>query len=96
LIGLLNLGSRLSEQEYSSDDIALLNNLAAQATPAVRVAQLVQEQQIEIQERERFEQEMQVARLIQQTLLPKELPQPPGWKIACLLSTRSRRWRRFL
>jgi serine phosphatase RsbU (regulator of sigma subunit)/anti-sigma regulatory factor (Ser/Thr protein kinase) len=82
LIGLLNLGSRLSEQEYSSDDIALLNNLAAQATPAVRVAQLVQEQQIEIQERERFEQEMQVARLIQQTLLPKELPQPPGWQIA--------------
>jgi serine phosphatase RsbU (regulator of sigma subunit) len=81
LIGLLNLGSRLSEQEYSSDDIALLNNLAAQATPAVRVAQLVQEQQIEIQERERLEQEMRVARLIQQTLLPKELPQPPGWQI---------------
>jgi serine phosphatase RsbU (regulator of sigma subunit)/anti-sigma regulatory factor (Ser/Thr protein kinase) len=81
LIGLLNLGSRLSEQEYSGDDIALLNNLAAQATPAVRVAQLVQEQQIEIQERERLEQEMRVARLIQQTLLPKELPQPPGWQI---------------
>jgi serine phosphatase RsbU (regulator of sigma subunit)/anti-sigma regulatory factor (Ser/Thr protein kinase) len=81
VIGLLNLGQRLSEQEYSSDDIILLNNLAAQATPAVRVAQLVREQQIEAQERERLEQEMRVARLIQQTLLPKELPRPKGWNI---------------
>src|SRR5512139_1669078 len=47
LIGLLNLGPRLSDQEYASDDRALLNNLAAQAAPAVRVAQLVREQQIE-------------------------------------------------
>ncbi len=31
LIGLLNLGERLSEQEYSTDDQRLLNNLAAQA-----------------------------------------------------------------
>ena len=81
LIGLLSLGSRLSEQEYSSDDIALLNNLAAQATPAVRVAQLVREQQQEAKQRERIEQEMRVARLIQQTLLPKELPDPQGWSV---------------
>ncbi|MGH2524478.1 MAG: GAF domain-containing protein, partial [Anaerolineales bacterium] len=32
LIGLLNLGPRLSEQDYSTDDRALLNNLASQAT----------------------------------------------------------------
>ena len=81
LIGMLNLGPRLSEQDYSSDDIALLNNLAAQATPAVRVAQLVREQQEEAKVRERVEQEMRVARLIQQTLLPKELPNPPGWSV---------------
>lgn len=41
LIGLLNLGPRLSEQEYSTDDKRLLEKLAAQASPAVRVAQLV-------------------------------------------------------
>jgi serine phosphatase RsbU (regulator of sigma subunit) len=90
------LGARLSEQEYSSDDITLLNNLAAQATPAVRVAQLVQEQQIEIQERERLEQEMRVARLIQQTLLPKELPQPARLADRSPLSTRALRWWRLL
>ena len=82
LIGLLNLGPRLSEQDYSADDRALLNNLAAQATPAVRVAQLVRQQQVEAQERERIEQEMQVARLIQQTLLPQQLPELPGWRVA--------------
>ncbi|MEX1252813.1 MAG: SpoIIE family protein phosphatase [Dehalococcoidia bacterium] len=81
LIGLLNLGPRLSEQDYLLDDLKLLENLAAQVAPAVRVAQLVREQQAEAQERERMEQELQVARLIQQTLLPKNLPELPGWKI---------------
>jgi serine phosphatase RsbU (regulator of sigma subunit)/anti-sigma regulatory factor (Ser/Thr protein kinase) len=82
LIGLLNLGPRLSEQDYSADDRALLSNLATQAGPAVRVAQLVRQQQIEAQSRERLEQELRVARLIQQTLLPKELPQLPGYGLA--------------
>jgi serine phosphatase RsbU (regulator of sigma subunit)/anti-sigma regulatory factor (Ser/Thr protein kinase) len=82
LIGLLNLGPRLSEQDYSADDRALLNNLATQAAPALRVAQLVRQQQSEIQTRERLEQELRVARLIQQTLLPKEVPALPGWQIA--------------
>src|SRR6476620_1365189 len=58
LIGTLNLGPRLSEQEYSSDDRRLLASLAAQAAPAVRVAQLVQEQAAEAAEREVLEQEM--------------------------------------
>ena len=81
LIGLLNLGPRRSQQEYSADDRTLLDNLAMQAAPAVRVAQLVRQQQAEVQERERIEQELRVARLIQQTLLPKAVPEPPGWKM---------------
>jgi serine phosphatase RsbU (regulator of sigma subunit)/anti-sigma regulatory factor (Ser/Thr protein kinase) len=82
LIGLLNLGSRRSEQEYSVDDRKLLQDLAGHAAPAVRVAQLVREQQAEIRERERIEQELEVARLIQQRFLPHELPEPPGWHVA--------------
>ncbi|HEX9058367.1 MAG TPA: SpoIIE family protein phosphatase [Ktedonobacterales bacterium] len=82
LVGLLNLGPRLSEQDYSADDRGLLNTLATQAAPALRVAQLVQEQQAEIRARERLEQELRVARLIQHTLLPKELPALPGWQLA--------------
>ncbi len=82
LIGLLNMGPRLSEQDYSSDDRGLLSNLSSQASPAVRVAQLVRQQQIEAQARERLEQELRVGRLVQQTLLPKELPTLPGWDVA--------------
>jgi len=82
LIGLLNLGPRLSEQEYSSDDKRLLNTLATQAAPALRVAQLARQQQLEARERERMEQELRVARVIQQTLLPKEIPQRKGWHLA--------------
>jgi serine phosphatase RsbU (regulator of sigma subunit)/anti-sigma regulatory factor (Ser/Thr protein kinase) len=81
LIGLLNLGARLSEQEYSTDDRKLLENLAAQAAPAVRVAQLVRQQQAEARERQRMEQELQVAKLIQQHFLPKVLPELPGWQV---------------
>jgi serine phosphatase RsbU (regulator of sigma subunit)/anti-sigma regulatory factor (Ser/Thr protein kinase) len=82
LIGLLNLGPRLSEQEYSSDDRKLLENLAAQAAPAVRVAQLVREQQAEARQRERIEHELQVAQLIQQNFLPKSTPEIAGWEVA--------------
>src|SRR5215204_4435062 len=82
LIGLLNLGPRLSQQEYSADDRKLLNDLATQTAPAVQVAQLVRQQQQQAQERERIEQELRVARLIQQTLLPKHVPDLPGYQLA--------------
>jgi serine phosphatase RsbU (regulator of sigma subunit)/anti-sigma regulatory factor (Ser/Thr protein kinase) len=82
LIGLLNLGPRRSEQEYSADDRKLLNDLAGHAAPAVRVAQLVREQQAEVRQRERIEQELRVAQLIQQQFLPHELPDLPGWHVA--------------
>jgi serine phosphatase RsbU (regulator of sigma subunit)/anti-sigma regulatory factor (Ser/Thr protein kinase) len=84
LIGMLNLGPRRSEQDYSTDDRRLLNTLATQAAPALRVAQLVQQQQAAARERERIEQELRVARVIQQTLLPKEVPQLEGWQISAL------------
>ena len=79
LIGLINLGSRRSEQEYTSDDYKLLQDLSTQAAPALKVAQLVEQQKLEAAERERIQQELRVARLIQQTLLPQELPQVAGW-----------------
>ena len=82
LIGTLNLGPRLSEQDYSTDDRRLLTTLAAQAAPAIRVAQLVRAQAAEAAERERLEQEMRVATLIQHQFLPRELPSLPQWQIA--------------
>ena len=82
LIGLLRLGPRRSEQDYSYDDRKLLDDLATHAAPAIRVAQLVRQQQVELRQRERIEQELKVAQLIQQQFLPRELPDLPGWQVA--------------
>ncbi len=82
LVGLLNLGPRQSEQDYSADDRKLLDALAGQAAPAVRVAQLVRQQESQARERERVEQELRVAQLIQQQFLPRELPDLKGWHVA--------------
>lgn len=82
LIGVLSLGPRLSEQDYSSDDRKLLDSLAGQAAPALRVGQLVREQQAEAATRQRYEQELEIARLIQQNFLPKQLPELDGWQVA--------------
>src|SRR5262249_8480125 len=79
--GTLNLGPRLSDQQYSTDDKKLLDSLAAQAAPALQVAELVQKQAAEAASRERIEQELRVAQLIQQNFLPRELPDLPGWQI---------------
>ena len=82
LVGLLTLGPRLSDQHYSADDRALLSTLAIQAAPAVRVAQMIREQQAALLERAHVNQELRVARLIQRTLLPKDVPTLTGWQIS--------------
>ncbi len=82
LVGTLNLGPRLSDQQYSTDDKRLLDGLAAQAAPALQVAELVQKQAAEARSRERIEQELKVAQLIQQNFLPRVLPDLPGWEVA--------------
>ncbi|HUY07859.1 MAG TPA: PP2C family protein-serine/threonine phosphatase [Candidatus Dormibacteraeota bacterium] len=82
LIGLLSLGPRLSEGGYSTDDRHLLATLAGYAAPAMRVGQLVNQQAVVARDRERIEQELKVAQLIQQQFLPKQLPDLPGWEVA--------------
>lgn len=82
LVGVLTLGPRLSEQGYTPDDYHLLANLATQAAAALRVAQLVRQQQLEARQIERFEQELKIAGIIQQTLLPREVPVLLGWQLA--------------
>jgi serine phosphatase RsbU (regulator of sigma subunit) len=86
LVGLLALGHRRSERDYAGDDRKLLEDLAKRAAPALRVAQLVRQlvrqQAAELQARERIEQELQVAQLIQRQFLPRELPELSGWLVA--------------
>ncbi len=82
LIGLLNLGPRLSDTGYSTDDRHLLEALAGYAAPALRVGQLARDQATEARRRERLDQELLVAQVIQQQFLPKSLPELPGWHVA--------------
>ena len=48
----------------------------------MRVGQLVRQQQAEARNRERIEQELKVAQLIQQQFLPKSVPALPSWHVA--------------
>jgi serine phosphatase RsbU (regulator of sigma subunit) len=82
LIGWLSLGPRMSDQGYGQDDRRLLNTLASQAAPAVQVAHLLLKHKEAALERERMEYELGLARTIQQTLLPRTLPELPGWSTA--------------
>ncbi|HEX2980493.1 MAG TPA: SpoIIE family protein phosphatase, partial [Anaerolineaceae bacterium] len=52
--------------------------------PALGVSLMVRQRNREALASERIEQELQVARIIQKTLLPKDIPQHPGWEIAVL------------
>ncbi len=81
LIGLLILGPRLDGEEYAHTDRDLLGALAIQVAPALRVAQMVQQQQEEVRERERIEQELRTAQAIQRAFLPASVPTLPGWRL---------------
>jgi serine phosphatase RsbU (regulator of sigma subunit) len=82
LIGVISLGPRLSERDYTSEDRRLLNALAGYAAPAMRVGQLVRQQEAEARKRERIEQELKIAQIIQQQFLPKSVPDLPSWHVA--------------
>jgi serine phosphatase RsbU (regulator of sigma subunit) len=81
LVGMINLGPRTSESDYSIEDIRLLHSLAGHAAGAVRVALLVRERDADLRAKQLIENEMRVAQLIQQQFLPKELPRVEGWAV---------------
>ncbi|HEY5578879.1 MAG TPA: SpoIIE family protein phosphatase, partial [Acidimicrobiia bacterium] len=81
LAGVLLLGPKEGGRRYSSLDFDLLDRLASRAAPALRMGQLVREQEAEALRRERVAQELEVARRIQHDLLPRDLPALDGWRL---------------
>jgi serine phosphatase RsbU (regulator of sigma subunit) len=81
LLGLLILGLHLKGEAYTREEFIILDTLAPQVAPALRVAQMVLLQQAQVSERERIEQELRTAQEIQHTFLPKEVPAVCGWQI---------------
>jgi serine phosphatase RsbU (regulator of sigma subunit) len=82
LIGLINIGQKLSGQPYTLDDRRFLRILSAQIAPELRIANLVKEYQEQVIIQERIRQELELASLVQRSLLPKQLPEIPDWEIA--------------
>jgi len=82
IVGVLALGEPRGGPYYSYNDRQLLGLIASHAAPALRIAQLVHLQEVEAQERQHIDDELKVARFIQQMLLPKMMPDLPGWMIA--------------
>lgn len=81
LVGLLALGERRSERGYSRDDRKLLASLARHAAPALRVGELVRQQEEAARKSQRIESELHVAQLIQEQFLPSTLPAMQGWQV---------------
>lgn len=82
LVGLIGLGPSAGDRSYTLDDRRLLGVLASRAAPALRIAQLVKQHQLKILEKQRLDDELRVARFIQQTLVPKQFPSLPGWQVS--------------
>jgi len=78
LTGLISLGRKRSGKFYRREDINLLNILANQGAVAIENAQMVEE----VIEKERMEEELNIARDLQVSMLPAETPQIEGFEIA--------------
>lgn len=77
-VGLLALGEKVSGFRYGSEDMTLLGVLANQLSIATANARLYEESL----EKQRLEEELALARQIQQNLLPVRLPRAPEYEFA--------------
>jgi len=78
VIGLLNLGEKKSGKFYNREDIDLLHALANQSAVAIENARLFQENL----EKQRMEEELNIARDLQISMLPAACPEIKGFTIA--------------
>lgn len=76
--GLLLLGPKRSEQEFNSDDLQLVRTVANQGALALENARLYRERTRQIE----LEKELEIARRVQFSLIPAELPSMHGWHLA--------------
>lgn len=78
LIGVMALGPKLSEEPYSRSDRQLLSSVALQAGLAIESNTLVHHLAEESAGRQRINREIEIAREVQERLLPQIYPIVPG------------------
>lgn len=77
-VGMLYMDSRLAAADLAGGNRELLQTLAIEASTILENARLLEEERI----KQRIEEELDLARMIQQNLLPRHLPST-GWFRAC-------------
>ena len=77
LLGLLNIGKKENQEDYTAEDLDILTQASNQAALALQNIRL----QSEYLEKKRIDKEMDVARNIQKQLMPNEMPDVPGLDI---------------
>ena len=94
LLGVLALGPRLGDLPYSGEDKRLLMSVAGPVALAVENARLVERMIEEARRREEIEaenearaRELEEARQLQLSMLPRKLPQLPALEIAAYMKT---------
>ena len=78
LVGAMVVGARHSEHMPRDRALSILHGIAQQAAMAIDSARLYQESL----QAQRLEHELALAREIQRSFLPRQLPAPAGWSIA--------------
>ncbi len=78
--GLMAIGSKISGADFDEADLEFLKTLGNQAMTSLENARLFEE----ALEKQRMEEELNLARKMQQGLLPSKLPQLPGYEIAAV------------
>lgn len=92
--GVIALGSRLGDLPFSGEDKRLLQSVAAAASLALENAQLVERMVAEARRRQEIEaeneqraKELEEARQLQLSMLPRSIPQLPNLEIAAFMQT---------
>jgi phosphoserine phosphatase RsbU/P len=78
ILGVIYVDNRLQAGIFTQSDLELLNAIASNAAIAIENARLY----LLAVEKGRLEHELQMARQVQLSLLPTEIPQIPGWEFA--------------
>ncbi len=77
VIGSFNLGEKKSGKFYNREDVDLLRTIAHQGAVAIENARLFQENL----EKQRMQEELNIARDLQMSMLPSACPKIPGFEI---------------